>query len=123
MVVGKGGGDAGVDGLLRLCYDLDEDVHQYHVLKILTPAQAKIERAKLLKERNKAVFNGGASKPVFRTVRRNGRVQVIMMRRKMNWRPSGVIPRRLVLGSGTTTANFSASAPGDYTVTIIGISK
>jgi len=34
-----------------------------------------------------------------------------------------LIPRRLVLGSGTTTANFSASAPGDYTVTIIGISK
>ncbi len=34
-----------------------------------------------------------------------------------------LIPRRLVLGSGTTTASFSASAPGDYTVTIIGISK
>jgi len=34
-----------------------------------------------------------------------------------------LVPRRLVLGSGTTTANFSASAPGDYTVTIIGISK
>ncbi|SRR6266487_2290265 len=94
-MVGKGGGDAGVDGLLRLCYDLDEDVHKYHVLKVLTPAQAKIERAKLLKERNRAVFNGGADKPVFRTVRRNGRTQVIMMRRKMNWRPSGGNKHRL----------------------------
>jgi hypothetical protein len=89
MVVGKGGGDAGVDGLLRLCYDLDEDVHKYHVMKVLTPAQAKIERAKLLRERNKAVFNGGADKPIFRVVRVGGRKRVVMMRRKMNWRPSG----------------------------------
>jgi hypothetical protein len=34
-----------------------------------------------------------------------------------------LIPQRLVLGSGTATALFSASAPGDYTVTISGMSK
>jgi uncharacterized membrane protein len=34
-----------------------------------------------------------------------------------------LIPPRLVLGSGTTTASFSASVPGDYTVTITGVSK
>ena len=34
-----------------------------------------------------------------------------------------LIPQRLVLGIGTTTARFSASAPGDYAVTITGISK
>src|SRR5207249_1407545 len=33
------------------------------------------------------------------------------------------LPQRLVLGSGTATASFSASAPGDYNVTITGISK
>ena len=34
-----------------------------------------------------------------------------------------LLPQRLVLGSGTATASFSASAPGDYNVTITGISK
>ena len=34
-----------------------------------------------------------------------------------------LVPQRLVLGSGTSTASFTASSPGDYTVTITGISK
>jgi hypothetical protein len=34
-----------------------------------------------------------------------------------------LIPQRLVLGSGTATASFNASVPGDYTVTITGTSK
>jgi hypothetical protein len=34
-----------------------------------------------------------------------------------------LIPQRLGLGSGTATAWFNASAPGDYTVTISGMSK
>src|SRR5437660_5608446 len=34
-----------------------------------------------------------------------------------------LIPQRLVLGWGTATASFSASAPGDYNVTITGVSK
>jgi hypothetical protein len=41
--------------------------------------------------------------------------------------PSGLsvflIPQRLTLGSGTATARFNASAPGDYTVTISGMSR
>jgi len=34
-----------------------------------------------------------------------------------------LIPQRLAHGSGTATATFSASAPGDYTVTIAGTNK
>ena len=34
-----------------------------------------------------------------------------------------LVPQRLVLGSGTATASFSASAPRDYNVTITGMSK
>ncbi len=32
-------------------------------------------------------------------------------------------PQRLILGSGTATASFNASVPGDYNVTITGMSK
>jgi len=34
-----------------------------------------------------------------------------------------LLPQRLVLGSGTATASFSATVPGDYNVTITAMSK
>ncbi len=76
--------------LLELLYAMDEDNHRYHIVKVCSPEEARKLKARMKVSRNRTVFVEDSTKPVFRTVRlRNGRKQVVIMRRKMNGVPSG----------------------------------
>jgi hypothetical protein len=84
-----GPGDAGADGTLKLLYDLDEVNHKYHVVKVLTPAQAEKYRERLRKRNAQRLIVPVSQQVVFRTVGRGRGRRVIALRKKLNWKPKG----------------------------------
>jgi|SRR2546430_3041512 len=89
MAGGLAGGGLPIE-FLEYLYAMDEDTHQWHVIKVCSPEEAKKYRSKMRSQRNHGVFVEDATKPRFRTVRlRNGQKRVVIMNRRMNAEPSG----------------------------------
>jgi hypothetical protein len=85
-MVAIGGPTAAGDDALKMLYDLDELNHRYHIIKKMSPAQAKEYKRRLRKRQSTMMFIPASQKVVFKTVGRGRGKRVVAMRRKINWR-------------------------------------
>jgi len=74
----RGDVNAAVDLLVDL-YEFDEDVHKRPIIREVTREQKKKLILKYMREHEGDIFNAERHKPIFRTVRKNGRKRIYLL--------------------------------------------